>query len=130
MSEKEFQATILRTIQTIYNVLFEIKKELKKKNEIKELERRMNYLETKLAVLEATQNVTKTSILDTYKPPITYRQDEFDNPTPWLPKIFGGIQENISAMSKEIDSNMPGTFKVDENNNVKVPHIAKEFKKK
>lgn len=125
--------SVLEMLEAIYTELKSIKKQLKPNNELKELKERLNQLEARVVVLETCnihQSPFTSPFTNPYQPPIT-----FDNgvppSSPLFPQVIGTSNtENISNLSKEIDSSMPGTFKVDENNNVKVPSIAKEFKKK
>lgn len=120
-------------LKQILDELKSIKKQLKPSNELKELKERLSRLETRIAVLEACnihQSPITSPFTTPYQPPILFNQ-EVPPSSPLFPQVMGNSNtENISNLSKEIDSSMPGTFKVDENNNVKVPSIAKEFKKK
>lgn len=120
-------------LKQILDELKSIKKQLKPNNELKELKERLNQLEARVVVLEACnihQSPFTSPYTNPYQPPITFGNDVPPS-SPLFPQVMGNSNtENISNLSKEIDSSMPGTFKVDENNNVKVPSIAKEFKKK
>lgn len=124
--------SVLEMLEAIYTELKSIKKQLKPNNELKELKERLNQLEARVVVLETCnihQSPFTSPFTNPYQPPITF--DNVPPSSPLFPQVMGNSNtENISNLSKEIDSSMPGTFKVDENNNVKVPSIAKEFKKK
>ena len=126
---------VLDMLMAIYKELKEIKKQFKPNNELKELKERLSQLETRVTVLEACnihQSPITSPFTNPYQPPIMFRDGEQYLPTsPLFPQVMGTSNtENISELSKEIDSNMPGAFKVDENNNVKVPSIAKKFNEK
>ena len=124
--------SVLEMLEAIYIELKSIKKQLKPNNELKELKERLNQLEARVVVLETCnihQSPFTSPFTNPYQPPIMF--DNVPPSSPLFPQVMGNSNtENISNLSKEIDSSMPGTFKVDENNNVKVPSIAKEFKKK
>lgn len=124
--------SVLEMLEAIYTELKSIKKQLKPNNELKELKERLNQLEARVVVLETCnihQSPFTSPFTNPYQPPITF--DNVPPSSPLFPQVMGNSNtENISNLSKEIDSSMPGTFKVDENNNVKIPSIAKEFKKK
>lgn len=121
--------SVLEMLEAIYTELKSIKKQLKPNNELKELKEKLSRLEARVTVLEAS-NIHQSHFTNHYPPSIMF-DNNISHSSPSLPQVMGNSNtENISDLSKEIDSSMPGTFKVDENNNVKVPHIAKEFKKK
>jgi hypothetical protein len=116
-------------LKQILDELKSIKKQLKPSNELKKLKERLSQLEARVAVLEACnihQSPITSPFKNPYQPPIMF--DDVPPSSPLFPQVMGTSNtENISELSKEIDSSMPGTFKVDENNNVKVPSIAKKF---
>ena len=117
--------SVLEMLEAIYTELKSIKKQLKPSNELKELKERLSQLETRIAVLEAC-NIHQSPITSPftipYQPPITFNQ-KVPPSSPLFPQVMGNSNtENISNLSKEIDSSMP--------NIVNKPHIAKEFKKK
>ena len=115
--------SVLEMLDAIYTELKSIKKQLKPNNELKELKERLNQLETRVAVLEACnihQSPITSPFKNPYQPPIMF--DDVPPSSPLFPQVMGNSNtENISELSKEIDSSMP--------NIVNKPHIAKEFKK-
>ena len=111
-------------LKQILDELKSIKKQLKSNNELKELKERLSQLETKVAVLE-TCNIHQSPITSPFTNPhqLPIMFDDLPPSSPLFPQVIGGSNtENISNLSKEIDSSMP--------NIVNKPHIAKEFKKK
>ena len=117
--------SVLEMLEVIYTELKSIKKQLKPNNELKELKERLNQLEARVVVLE-TCNIHQSPITspftNPYQPPIMFDQGVPPS-SPLFPQVIGNSNtENISDLSKEIDSSMP--------NMVNKPHIAKEFKKK
>ena len=112
-------------LKQILDELKSIKKQLKPSNELKELKERLSKLEARVVVLEACnihQSPITSPFTNPYQPPIMF--DKGVPPSsPLFPQVMGNSNtENISDLSKEIDSSMP--------NIVNKPHIAKEFKKK
>ena len=108
-------------LKQILDELKSIKKQLKPNNELKELKERLSQLEARVTVLE-TCNIHQGPITSPYQPPIMFDQGVPPS-SPLFPQVMGSSNtENISNLSKEIDSSMP--------NIVNKPHIAKEFKKK
>ena len=113
----------LNVLKAIYKELKEIKKQLKPSNELKELKDRLNQLEARVTVLEACnihQSPITSPFTNPYQPPVMF--DDIPPSSPLFPQVMGTSNtENISELSKEIDSNMPKI--------INKPHIAKEFKK-
>lgn len=112
-------------LKQILDELKSIKKQLKPSNELKELKERLSQLEARVVVLETCnihQSPFTSPYTNPYQPPITFGNDVPPS-SPLFPQVIGTSNtENISNLSKEIDSSMP--------NIVNKPHIAKEFKKK
>lgn len=121
--------SVLEMLEAIYTELKSIKKQLKPNNELKELKEKLSRLESRVTVLEACnihQSPITSPFTNPYQPPIMF--DNVPPSSPLFPQVMGNSNtENISELSKEIDASMPGTFKVDKNNNVKIPIIAKKF---
>lgn len=115
--------SVLEMLEAIYTELKSIKKQLKPNNELKELKERLSQLETRVTVLEACnihQSPITSPFTNPYQPPIMF--DNVPPSSPLFPQVMGNSNtENISELSKEIDSNMPKI--------INKPHIAKEFKK-
>lgn len=116
-------------LKQILDELKSIKKQLKPSNELKELKERLNKLEARVTVLEVCnihQSPITSPFTNPYQPPIMFDQGVPPS-SPLFPQVMGTSNtENISELSKEIDSSMPDTFKVDENNNIKAQSIAKK----
>ena len=112
-------------LKQILDELKSIKKQLKPNNELKELKERLSQLEARVVVLETCnihQSPFTSPYTNPYQPPIMFGNDVPPS-SPLFPQVMGNSNtENISNLSKEIDSSMP--------NIVNKPHIAKEFKKK
>lgn len=111
-------------LKQILDELKSIKKQLKPNNELKELKQRLDILETKVSVLETCRIIDGPCIerpfKNPYQPPIMF--DNVPPSSPLFPQVMGNSNtENISELSKEIDSSMP--------NIINKPHIAKEFNK-
>jgi len=105
--------SVLEMLEAIYTELKSIKKQLKPNNELKKLKERLSTLEAKVAILE-TCNIHQSPYTNPYQPPIMFGNDVPPS-SPLFPQVMGTSNtENISNLSKEIDSNMPGTFKVDD----------------
>lgn len=117
--------SVLEILEAIYTELKSIKKQLKPNNELKQLKERLNQLEVRVTVLEACnihQSPITSPFANPYQPPIMFDQGVPPS-SPLFPQVMGTSNtENISELSKEIDSSMP--------NIVNKPHIAKEFKRK
>ena len=108
----------LNVLKAIYKELKEIKKSIIRNDKITELEARISVLESRISTLEYKPIFPQTP----YQPPIMFQDGEFPRTSPLFPQVMGNSNtENISELSKEIDSNMPKI--------INKPHIAKEFKK-
>ena len=112
-------------LKQILDELKSIKTKIKPNNELKELKERLNQLEARVTVLEACnihQSPITSPFTNPYQSPIIFDQGVPPS-SPLFPQVMGNSNtENISELSKEIDSSMP--------NIVNKPHISKEFKKK
>lgn len=122
MSVKESKNITL--LKQILDELKSIKIKIKPNNELKELKEKLSQLEARVTVLEACnihQSPITSPFTNPYQPPIMF--DKGVPPSsPLFPQVMGTSNtENISELSKEIDSNMPDI--------INKPHIAKEFKK-
>jgi len=96
--------SVLDMLMAIYKELEEIKNQLKSNNEIEELKQRLELLENKVSMLESWKTIDKP-FTNPYQPPIMFDNDVPPS-SPLFPQVIGS-SENISELSKEIDSNMP-----------------------